>query len=460
MKKKVSYHIPTRTKTTIIVALNNSRSTLLRLLIFCVAMEGRLIQRPQIRKPRDLLCLLASIVASVGVLAGVIFLIVTQTHSKNGNVSSSSSFALEATSVVVSTEHPSIQPSTMPSTFEPTKFPSSQPTGNPSDLPTLHPSGNPSRSPIDSPSVIPSIYPSATPSLLPSSYPTKFPSKYPSVLPTSFPSFEPSTSPSDEQTTLPSVNPTFSPSNTPSAIATDEPSLGTPSVGPQNVLFSTPTVAETSPNPTPNQMNSLTANPLCFSVEVYDSIDRDIDEIKINISDDATRSHFLGGIVRLVAHDFMDYDRNDSDKMGSDGCFDDMDDANMGLDTIWCEDCELTRLYEEKYSHLSRADFWIASAQAVIRQTSINNALDLKDKFQWGRKDTESCPGSADRLPTPSGCRSIQQVFLTRMGLDWKDAVALMGAHTLGRGNREFSGHHGTWVGSDEAAQVSFFLSM
>lgn len=404
-------------------------------------MDSRSIPRPQIRKPQDILCLLASIIAAVGVLAGVIFLIVTQTHSKNGNISSSSSFASETMSVVVSTEHPSIQPSTMPSTLEPTKFPSSQPTGNPSDLPSLHPSGIPSGSPIDSPSVIPSIYPSATPSLLPSSYPTKFPSRYPSLLPTTFPSFDPSTFPSAEATILPSVNLTLSPSDTPSAIAAAAAglSLGTPSGGPQNILFSTPTAAETSPHPTPNEMNSLTANPLCFSVEVYDSIDRDIDEIKVNISDEATRSHFLGGIVRLVAHDFMDYDKNDADKMGPDGCFDDMDDANMGLDTIWCEDCELTKLYEEKYSHLSRADFWIASAQAVIRQTSINNSLDLKDKFQWGRKDTDSCPGSADRLPTPSGCQSIQQVFLTRMGLDWKDAVALMGAHTLGRGNREVS---------------------
>jgi len=32
--------------------------------------------------------------------------------------------------------------------------------------------------------------------------------------------------------------------------------------------------------------------------------------------------------------------------------------------------------------------------------------------------------------------------------------VALLGAHTLGRGDREFSGHHGTWVDNDEEAQV------
>eukprot|EP00986_Skeletonema_menzelii_P015809 scaffold12763_cov96-Skeletonema_menzelii.AAC.1 len=40
------------------------------------------------------------------------------------------------------------------------------------------------------------------------------------------------------------------------------------------------------------------------------------------------------------------------------------------------------------------------------------------------------------------------------MGLSWRDATALMGAHTLGRGDEDFSGHHGTWVGSNTDALV------
>jgi hypothetical protein len=39
------------------------------------------------------------------------------------------------------------------------------------------------------------------------------------------------------------------------------------------------------------------------------------------------------------------------------------------------------------------------------------------------------------------------------MGLDWRDAVALMGAHSLGRGSAEFSGHEGTWVDTARDAQ-------
>jgi hypothetical protein len=143
--------------------------------------------------------------------------------------------------------------------------------------------------------------------------------------------------------------------------------------------------------------------------------------------------------VRLAAHDFMDYDRRaaDRNRMGPDGCFDKGHPSNVGLDTIWCPDCPLKRMYVERYSHLSRADFWIAAANAVIRQTSIGNALDLRGTFRWGREDASSCSGSGDRLPTASGCDEVEGVFLDRMGLRWTDAVALLGAHTLGRASDE-----------------------
>jgi hypothetical protein len=174
----------------------------------------------------------------------------------------------------------------------------------------------------------------------------------------------------------------------------------------------------------------------CFTNNTYDAIDADIEILKNEIGDDTTRSHFLGGIVRLVAHDFMDYDQNNTtDPMGSDGCFDPDHEANSGLpESVWCDTCSFKLLYEAKYTHVSRGDFWVAAANAVIRQTSIDNGLDLRDTFVWGRVDAETCVGSGDRLPTPGGCDEVEGVFLTKMGLGWRDAVALMGAHTLGRG--------------------------
>lgn len=169
----------------------------------------------------------------------------------------------------------------------------------------------------------------------------------------------------------------------------------------------------------------------------------------------------MGGIVRLAAHDFMDYNQNDAiNPYGPDGCFDAAHPGNAGLpEDIWCYtgQCVLTTLYNAKYSPvgITRADFWIASANAVIRQLSVNNTLDLRDTFVWGRQDRASCPGSGQRLPTPMGCDQVENVFIRRMGLGWRDAVALMGAHTIGRGDASFSGHHGSWVDTDEDALVS-----
>lgn len=154
----------------------------------------------------------------------------------------------------------------------------------------------------------------------------------------------------------------------------------------------------------------------------------------------------------------MDFDRNDSkNPMGPDGCFDPFHPANAGLpDDLWCEGCLLTNLYASKYSErqISRADFWIACANAVIRQTSVNNGLDLRDTFEWGRVDANSCSGQGNRLPSPRGCSQTEDVFLTRMGLTWTDATALMGAHTIGRGDTGFSGHHGTWVPNNNEAMM------
>jgi hypothetical protein len=170
----------------------------------------------------------------------------------------------------------------------------------------------------------------------------------------------------------------------------------------------------------------------CIDKSTYYSIDNDVETIASGITDEDELIHFFGGIVRLVAHDFMDYDRHSDDPQGSNGCIDWDHADNKGLwGTIWCDECELTKVYEEKYSHLSKADFWIVSANAVIRQLSVDQELDLIDTFLWGRKDADECKGQGDRIPTGTGCREIEDTLLDAMGLEWRDAVALLGAHTM-----------------------------
>ena len=168
---------------------------------------------------------------------------------------------------------------------------------------------------------------------------------------------------------------------------------------------------------------------------------------------------FLGGIVRLVAHDFMDFNINDEGiPMGSDGCIDMDHPDNSGLpQDVWCDNgCPLTEVYNSNFSHLSRADFWVAAANAVIRIAS-NNELDLKDTYVSGRVDAESCVDQGLRLPAASGCDAVEGVFVDRLGLTRTDAVALLGAHTIGRGDQAFSGHHGIWVDTEAQSVVSIW---
>ena len=216
-----------------------------------------------------------------------------------------------------------------------------------------------------------------------------------------------------------------------------------------------PTLPQPSASPTPKPTR---APGVAFVTEQeYDAIDADIAALSAAFgNDDIARAHFLGGIVRLVAHDFMDFSINEAIPMGSDGCIDMEHPDNSGLpQDIWCDNgCPLTEVYNSNFAHISKADFWIAAANAVIRLAS-NNGLDLKSTYVSGRVDAESCDGQGLRLPAASGCDAVQGVFVDRMGLTLTDGVALLGAHTIGRGNELFSGHHGIWVDTEAQSVVS-----
>lgn len=180
----------------------------------------------------------------------------------------------------------------------------------------------------------------------------------------------------------------------------------------------------------------------CFTNQIYQSITNDIQSIHSRISSNADKAHFLGGIVRLAAHDLLDFNqRRRNNLMGSDGCIDWAHEHNGGLDDIWCNNrnaCPFKTIYDDKYKAMgiSRADYWIAGANCVIDITSIGNELGnaLRTNFKWGRVDNEECEGSGDRLPGSSGCDETERVLIQNMGLSWKETVALMGAHTLGSG--------------------------
>lgn len=95
----------------------------------------------------------------------------------------------------------------------------------------------------------------------------------------------------------------------------------------------------------------------CFTTETYDAIDDDVASLANAFSTNETKGYFLGGMVRLAAHDFLDYDQaNSTHPYGADGCIDWSMDEHAGLDGIWCDGCDLTAVYYASYTHISVAD--------------------------------------------------------------------------------------------------------
>ncbi len=168
-----------------------------------------------------------------------------------------------------------------------------------------------------------------------------------------------------------------------------------------------------------------------------------MEELLDSLRSPFVRSFHLGGIIRLVAHDFMDYDENAAvgNKMGSDGCLDWDHKNNKGLREIWSPGTPWHDLWLTKHPTISEPDFWIVCASLVIKLAS-GGKHDMMHTFLWGRQKASSCSGSGNRLPEGKSCKDNQEVFLDRMGLTWKDAVALLGAHTVGRGQNQVRWMH------------------
>jgi len=65
----------------------------------------------------------------------------------------------------------------------------------------------------------------------------------------------------------------------------------------------------------------------------------------------------------------------------------------------------------------------------------------VKIQYYYGRKDNTQCDGGSTRLPDGlKGLSHIETVFLTQMGLTMKDAVALIGGHSVGHMSPQNSG--------------------
>ena len=66
--------------------------------------------------------------------------------------------------------------------------------------------------------------------------------------------------------------------------------------------------------------------------------------------------------------------------------------------------------------------------------------------FNWGRVDAASCPLEVGRLPSAEKSIGHVKDWAAQVGFTDTEVTALMGAHTLGRTQTEFSGYSGAWV--------------
>ena len=156
-------------------------------------------------------------------------------------------------------------------------------------------------------------------------------------------------------------------------------------------------------------------------------------------------AHFYGASLRLAFHDAGEVDITKTDLLGPDGCLQNVNTDNAGLLEITSPVfATIEPLWQQVCDQITRADFWALLGKAVVEKAAGKvagkNAISIN--YQFGRKDNAVCSAGAGRLPSAQGGSStIQQVFVTQMGLTMNDTVTLIGAHTLGHVHTEFSGY-------------------
>ncbi|KAJ1458706.1 heme peroxidase [Pelagophyceae sp. CCMP2097] len=184
-----------------------------------------------------------------------------------------------------------------------------------------------------------------------------------------------------------------------------------------------------------------------WSEAMYEQVQADVAALA---EDSGDPGKFMGGIVRLCAHDFMDYKAGAWPRGGPKGCVQFDDDENAGLSDIWADGTALKDLYDADYAPLgvTIADFWVAAANGAIAHSSGGI---LVPSFVWGRADAAECKYNALRLPGAHSCSEVERVFIENMRFTWRQATALMGAHTIGHAS---SNHVGNWVEPAELTAV------
>ncbi|KAJ0987696.1 hypothetical protein J5N97_006052 [Dioscorea zingiberensis] len=125
--------------------------------------------------------------------------------------------------------------------------------------------------------------------------------------------------------------------------------------------------------------------------------------------------------------------------------------ANNGIDIA----IRLLEPIKEEFPNLSYADVYQLAAVVAVEVTGGPDV-----PFHPGREDKNE-PPLEGRLPDATkGCDHLRDVFVTHMGLNDQDIVALSGAHTLGRCHKDRSGYEGPWTSNPLIFDNSYFKEL
>jgi catalase (peroxidase I) len=157
--------------------------------------------------------------------------------------------------------------------------------------------------------------------------------------------------------------------------------------------------------------------------------------------DAVARSQLFGASLRLAFHDAGEVNLPlAADTLGPDGCLSMTGSENKGLIEANEEVNSIIEVSWQKFcGRISRADFWALWGKLTAERASGGQLAAVE--YFYGRADNTQCNAGAGRLPSALlGLSHIETVFVTQMGLTMHDAVALIGAHSVGHMSLQNSG--------------------